>query len=91
MKNFDGTPEEAWAERKRLRKVHGINMIRAGCYLNNYFDDFLCKDCHAIVSCGEIHIAETEKTVEESGAVTGAKTGQDHIQDCVTEATDVGM
>ena len=53
MKNFNGTPEEFWAERKRLCKEHNINMIRAGCYLSNYYDDFLCKDCN-VERCGEI-------------------------------------
>ncbi len=66
MKNFNGTPEEIWAERKRLCKDHGINMIRAGCYLNNYFDDFLCKDC-SVESCEKIREVEGEKTGEELG------------------------
>lgn len=64
MKNFNGTPEEAWAERKRLCKEHGINMIRAGCYLNNYYDDFLCGDCN-VEKCRAIH--------ERAGADIGAE------------------
>lgn len=66
MKNFDGTPEEIWAERKQLCKVHNISMIRAGCYLNNYYHDFLCGDCHLAESCWEIHMVETKKPEEES-------------------------
>lgn len=75
MKNFNGTPEEAWAERKRLCKEHGINMIRAGCYLNNYYNEFLCEDCN-VEKCRAIH--------ESAGEVTGADIGEDSV----TEATD---
>lgn len=80
MKNFNGTPEEAWEERKRLCKEHDINMIRAGCYLNNYYNEFLCEDCN-VEKCRAIY--------ESAGKVTGADIGEESGQDSVTEATDV--
>ena len=86
MKNFNGTPEEIWAERKRLCKEYGINMIKAGCYLNNYYDDFLCSDYSCVAGCEKIRVAEGEKSVGESGE----DVVEEHIQDGVTEATDVG-
>ena len=72
MKNFNGTSEEAWAERRRLCKEHGINMIRAGCYLNNYYNEFLCEDCN-VEKCRAIH--------KSAGADIGEESGQEHIQE----------
>ena len=77
MKNFNGTDEEYWAERRRLCKEYSINMIRAGCYLNNFFDDFLCGkcECHCVADCGKIKENEqkrkmsNEETTEEENNV----------------------
>lgn len=68
MKNFNGTDEEAWAERKRLCKEHNINMIRAGCYLNNYYNEFLCEDCN-VEKCRAIHESAGADIGEESGRI----------------------
>jgi hypothetical protein len=60
IKNFNGTPEEYWPARKQMCKEHGVSMIHAGCYMNNYYHDFLCKDCNGAVRCESIKTAMTE-------------------------------
>ena len=58
---YEPTDETYWKERKRLRKEHGVNMIHAGCYLNNYYDNFLCKDCPSSPSCEKIKESEEKR------------------------------
>ena len=66
MNGFKGTVDEWYSERKRISKTYDVRSCRAGCYLSNYGDEFLCytrrsgRGCPHLEECEKIHKGESE-------------------------------
>lgn len=45
----------------RIKTEYDLTDVHAGCYICNYRDQYLCRNCTGLDKCEEVYSAESDK------------------------------
>ena len=49
----------------RIKAEYNLTDVHAGCYICNYRDQYLCRNCTGLDKCEEVHSAESDLEEKE--------------------------